>query len=590
MNLTPMLSELSSQVDGRRLMAHLTEFARWTKHAGTPTELASLDYVRATLDSYGYKTELILHDAYISLPGSAHIEVASERFACITQSFSRSSPPGGLRGATIAAGAGAASDLSAAVAGKIVLLGGIATPAVSQRAGAAGAIGQIHFSPSDYAHEMCISPVWGSPTHHTVANLPSTVVVTVARDEGVRLRAALAKTPDAEVMLHAEVDTGWRPTPILVASLDPKGAAADVPYVMFSGHHDTWYYGVMDNGGANAVMLEVARLCAGRIDAWRRGLRLMVWSGHSQGRYSSSTWYADTHWDELERRAVAHVNIDSTCARGNVVLEDCQAAAELLSVAREAIRVEGSQPLTGHRVARAGDQSFWGIGVPAIFAALGEQPAAGGASPASFLFGGPNKKGAGTGWWWHTPADTLDKMDETIAIRDARVYLHAVATLLASPVLPIDYAEHAAMLLRELDQLRDKLGDRFDLSPLRAEVTRLQEAAIALRRRADAAAGDDELASINRCIMTMSRALVPMDHTLGDRFDHDPALALPAYPALTALRELAASERGSDAAKFIAVAAQRGLNRVARAVREANAAIEDCFIGLSQRSKQGRKP
>ena len=587
MNIAPMLSDLSGQVDGKRLMAHLAQFARWTKHAGTPTELASLDYIKTTLDSYGYKTELILHDAYISLPGSAHIEVAGERFACITQSFSRSSPPGGARGAAVSVGAGGPGDFTGDVAGKIVLLDGIATPAVSQRASAAGAIGQIHFSPSEYAHEMCISPVWGSPTHHTVSKLPSTVVVTVAREEGARLRAALAKTPDAVVTLNAAVDTGWRPTPILVASLDPKDAANDVPYVMFSGHHDTWHYGVMDNGGANTVMIEVARLCASRIDTWQRGLRLLFWSGHSQGRYSSSTWYADTHWDELERRAVAHVNIDSTAAEGNTVLEDCQAAAELVGLARDAIRTEGGQPLTGHRVARAGDQSFWGVGVPAIFAALGEQPAAGEASPASFLFGGPNKKGAGTGWWWHTPADTLDKMDESIAIRDARVYLHVVASLLASPILPIDYRDHAAMLSRELDQLRDKLGERFDLTPLRARVTRLSEAAITLRQRMDAASGD-EVGPINRCIMALSRALVPMDYTLGDRFDHDPALSQPAYPALTPLRELAASSAGSDEAKFIAVAAQRGVNRVARAVRDATAAIEACLSEVRQLSVGSR--
>ena len=38
---------------------------------------------------------------------------------------------------------------------------------------------------------------------------------------------------------------------------------------------------------------------------WRRGLRVVFWSGHSQGRYSGSTWYADTHWEELERRAAS---------------------------------------------------------------------------------------------------------------------------------------------------------------------------------------------------------------------------------------------------------------------------------------------
>ena len=37
------------------------------------------------------------------------------------------------------------------------------------------------------------------------------------------------------------------------------------------------------------------------------------------------------------------------------------------------------------------------------------------------------------------------------------------------------------------------------------------------------------------------------------------------------------------------VAAQRGVNRVVRAVRDANAAIAACFIELSQRSREGRK-
>ena len=40
--------------------------------------------------------------------------------------------------------------------------------------------------------------------------------------------------------------------------------------------------------------------------------------------------------------------------------------------------------------------------------------------------------------------------------------------------------------------------------------------------------------------MRMSRALVPINYTSGDRFAHDPALALPAWPTLRPLRELAA--------------------------------------------------
>ena len=55
------------------------------------------------------------------------------------------------------------------------------------------------------------------------------------------------------------MDTGWRKTLILEAHLDAGAAAQDDSFVMFSGHHDTWYYGVMDNGGANATMLEVSQ-------------------------------------------------------------------------------------------------------------------------------------------------------------------------------------------------------------------------------------------------------------------------------------------------------------------------------------------
>lgn len=61
----------------------------------------------------------------------------------------------------------------------------------------------------------------------------------------------------------------------------------------------------MDNGGANATMLEAARLLAERHHEWQRGLRICFWSGHSHGRYSGSAWYADEYWDELDKRCIA---------------------------------------------------------------------------------------------------------------------------------------------------------------------------------------------------------------------------------------------------------------------------------------------
>ena len=540
---------LRAQMDGALMWRHLEVFDRHCKEAGSAGERESLAYIEAQMREYGYDTELILHDAYISLPGAARVVVDGAEIACITHAFSRASPVDGLTAPLADVGTGGEAEFARAdVRGRIVVVDGIANPAVSRRASLAGAVGQVHVSPHEHKHEMCISPVWGSPSAETFANLPSTVVVTVAQADGARLRAASHAT------LHANVETGWRQTPILIADLPRDQGPPDDGFVLFSGHHDAWYQGTMDNGGANATMMEVARLCARQRGAWRRGLRVAFWSGHSQGRYSSSAWYADTHWRELEQRALAHVNVDSTGGLGNTVVADTGAAAELRGLAQEAISAEGGQEYQGRRMGRAGDQSFWGIGVPSMFGNMSEQPASGGTNASAAVFGGGARLGHGTGWWWHTKHDRLDKMDQAILDRDTRIFLFAVWRLLTDEVLPLDYAEHARYLLAELGALQDVAGDRFDLAPLRAAAERLAAACAKLPA--------EPAAARNARLQALSRALVPLDYTEGDRFSHDPATPQGIYPALQAARRLAALPAGSDAARFQDVGLRRACNRV----------------------------
>jgi N-acetylated-alpha-linked acidic dipeptidase len=561
-----LLDAALAQVDGPRMMRHLEAFARRVKLSGTAEELENVRYLQACLDGFGYRTELILHPSYISLPGKASIQAGDFAPRCITHSFSRPSGPGGVRGSLLYLKAGRAEDFAGQdVRGRILLLDGIANPAASLRASQAGALGQVHVTPHEHLHEMCISPVWGNPTPQTLGRLPTTTVLTIAKADGDVLKARLTAGEDVQVTLHAEVDTGWRQTPILQAELMPDGAAADVPFVLFSGHQDTWYYGVMDNGGANATMLEVARILAERRADWRRGLRLCFWSGHSHGRYSGSTWYADNRWLELDARCAAHVNVDSTGARGNTVLADVPSSSELQGLARAAVRAEGGQDIDGLRMGRAGDQSFWGIGVPSMYMGMGEQPVADAIDLTASVFGGGTRKGAGFGWWWHTPDDTLDKMDADLLVRDTRIYVHTISRLLTDRILPLDYAAHAGFLLGQLATLQAALGARLDLSPLvqraRAVQASAEVVAAADPRRADAA------------LMAASRALVPMDYTQGDRFDHDPALGLSPVPVLDPIRQLAALPAGSEAAAFAEVAAVRARNRLAHALDQAAAAL-----------------
>jgi hypothetical protein len=547
-----LLSRSLDRVSTERLTAHTRELARWTKHAGTPGELKSLAYVERALASYGYRTELIRHDAYISLPGAARLDLDDFSPACITHSFSRPTPPGGLELPLV----GADGDPR----GAAVLVDGIATPGAVAAFATSGAAAQIHISPDEHLHEMCVSPVWGSPSDDRLGDLPQTVVLTVARADGERLRAA-AVSGTARVRVVADVDTAWRPTPILVAEL----AGPDEPFVLFSGHHDTWYVGAMDNGGANATMLEVARVSALERAHWRRGLRLAFWSGHSQGRYSSSAWYADHHWEELEARAVAHVNVDSTGGCGNTVVANATASAELGALAREAIAAQAGQEFAGDRMHRAGDQSFWGIGVPAIFGNMGEQPSGAGV-----------RVGPGTGWWWHTPDDTLDKIDSDLLLRDTRIYQHVVWRLLADPVPPLDYAESARQLARTLDERAQAAGSQLDLAPVQARVRELEERAARFGEVVTAVAADRSAAAAE-CLRRVSRAIVPVDHTSGDRFAHDPALAQGPLPALAGIDRLGSLDPAGDDARFLISRLVRECNRVSVALRDAVAAF-DAFL------------
>lgn len=557
---TPAPDALGRMVETGRLMGHVREFARRVKLSGTPEELESFRYLQGCLQDYGYRTRLLSHDAYISLPGPARVQVDGTALRCITHSMSAATPPAGMSGELVYVGDGDAAPIkSQDVRGKVLLVNGIATEEVAALASRAGALAQLHISPNEHLYEMCVSPVWGSPSQHTREALPATVVCSLTRDDGARLRARYERGEAVRVSLWAEVDTGWRRTPLLEAELEAECAGPEQPFILLSGHHDTWHYGVMDNGGANATMLETARILATRRGAWRRSLRICFWSGHSHGRYSGSAWYADEHWDELECRCAAHVNVDSTGGVGATVLTNSGVTDELRPLAAEAVRAVAGQVHAGRRQGRAADQSFWGIGIPSMFGSISHQPP------------GPAKMPVALGWWWHTPHDLADRIDPKNLARDTRIVLHVLSRLLTGRVLPLDYAVLADSLTAELDHLADALGDRLDIGPLLRAAAALRENAAALA--ATDARSDDEARRLDRAVMRASRALVPLNYTTGDRFQHDPALAQPAWPSLQGLRALAGQDRRSPDLPFYVVHARQTRNRIAHALAQANAAL-----------------
>ena len=87
------------------------------------------------------------------------------------------------------------------------------------------------------------------------------------------------------------------------------------------------------------------------------------------------------------------------------------------------------------------------------------------------------------------------------------------------------------------------------------------------------AGGEGEAEPLNAALMRVSRALVPLDYTQGDRFRHDPALEQAPWPTLQPLR-LLAEALGTPEAPFRLVAARQAYNRAALALRQAIEALE----------------
>ncbi len=572
------------QVSAERLQEHVMRIARRVRLSGSPEERESFRYMARTLARWGYEIEEHRPECWTSWPGAALMEILSdppESIPCITHAMAASTPAGGIVLELADAGAADVPSLrQRALKGKATVCDGLAMPSKVFHVEAAGAAAQIHVC-GEHLHEMITSIVWGSPTPETAALLPRTPVVSVTREEGDRLRAALQGGP-VRVRLRAQVDTRWRPLPVLIAHLRAPRSNGD--FLLFSGHVDSWHYGVMDNASANATQLEVARIMAGRQKRLRRDLRLAFWSGHSHARYAGSAWYADQFWPELHDHCVLHLNVDSTGGRGATLLGEAVVMVEVREFASAILEKVAEQRLAGARPQRAGDQSFWGHGVPSLFMTLSEQPANDSETARGYaqLMGGQARSG-GLGWWWHTREDTLDKLDPDLMVRDAQVYALVAQRLLEDPVLPLDYRATVTESRAVLARYAKEGKGRFDLGPVFARLDQLEKGVAALSRRIRAGGlAPAAVELVNDCLMTLGRELIPIAYCRAGRFEHDPTLAVPPFPGLEPMRRLGSLPPKSDEARQLQVALVRRRNEVCHHLTQAAAMVQATLAVLSK--------
>lgn len=580
---------LLAEVSAEEVWAHAEALARWERVSGTPGELAAVDYIQARLEAYGLKTVRYEFESLLGWPESAEVELRHPQrrpMAAITHGLVPSTPDAGLEANLVYLGPGREADFAGAdLAGKFALTEGMPSPLKVLLAQAHGAAGLIGIQ-AERLHELCVSPVWGTPTTQTAEKLARIPVVSIGRADGEDLKGLLRAGP-VRVWVRARTFWGWRKTPLVVGEIG--GTVEPEKFVLFSGHHCSWYFGAMDNGAANATMLEVGRVLSRHRLGLRRSVRIAFWPGHTQGRYSGSTWYADNFWEDIHDNCVLHVNADSTGARGAEIYHGlCMPETRdfALGVIRDAIGREAY----AERMPRAGDQSFWGHGVPSIFMSLSlVAPELAAERGRSQLFRAAGEAGpvrGGLPWFWHTAEDTIDKLDPEVLVRDTRVYLLAVWRAAAEPVLPLRYGETAREIKSTLLAYQAAAGGAFDLGPVIERASRLEAVAVEVDRLADriraegSGASEAAVRAVNGGLMGLGRALVPVYFTASGPFDHDLAIPVPPLPLLEPVGRLAGLGADSAEARFLKAELIRNRNKVMYFLRQAIRTAEETIAAV----------
>jgi hypothetical protein len=268
---------------------------------------------------------------------------------------------------------------------------------------------------------------------------------------------------------------------------------------------------------------------------------------------------------DLAENCVVHMNCDSPGCRDATTYPAISLTPECEDAVKAVVRAATGQETRGKRPARNSDYAFHNIGISAAFMASSMMP-----EEAVKARGWYHVGGCGGNIAWHTEDDRLEIADREVLRRDIELYLTAVTHFANARVLPLDFRAHAADIGATLDRYQRAAGSRFDLGPAMAALRRLDAGLAMLQdgiRR-----GTVPEAAANAALLRLARALVPVNFTRGPRFTHDPAVNLPAVPALALCAEL---DRCGEAELGFALASLlRGRNRVEAALREATAVVD----------------
>jgi len=487
-------------------------FSKLHRYSGSEQGEESVQYIKSYLERYQIPCELLTYDCYRSLPVSAKIRTGEQEYEALAAVYS-----GEAKGLTAELYYDKDSERETltevenlkrlqAFKGKIVLTnersGDFARTAYE-----AGALGMIIIWPQteELLHHMTIGTVWGNPTIHDIYRYCRIPYVEVTNKTGLELKA-LCEEGKAEAELNIKMDNRIIKTSMPVVNIPGESEK----YVLISGHYDSWYEGITDNATSNAATLECARILYAHRDELKRSVKIAFWSGHSDGRYAGSSWYVDTHWEELDKNCVAHINLDLIGGKNDELVSRGTSLMEKEGLPEGIIEeFSGVRPVLTGGLTRAGDESFSGVGVPLSMLSRF----------ASRLDGEYAQWAASYAPWWHSVADTLDKVDEEFLLRDAKINLKIAWEILQSDRLPVDMLRFAELTEKKLKDFQTEYSEDFQIQGVLDRLEELKEAIVRLEKAEEMYQVQDT----DEIVKRISGGMVRLHYTYGSPYYHDPA-------------------------------------------------------------------
>jgi len=520
-----ILKELSAEKAFRHMHFLVNEVGE--RIAGTPEMSKAAWYIINEMKSFGLdEVRMDRFKIYHSFPGTAELRVLWPETKIIEAKpmcHIVSTTSEGIKGELVYVGAGAYEHyIGKDVRGKIVLVDMTWDPARPEKAVIAAEKGAkaliiMNWGPKDSTviQMGALKSVWGNPTPETFKKIPQITAIGISRFSGEYLKS-LCEKGKVIVWLRADATREWVEAQQPVGKI--MGKERSYEFVLVGGHLEAWGKTAICNSSGNSLMLELARVFS-KYRPCNRSIVFAFWDGHEIAEAAGSTYFVDTHWNELNTSCIAYLNVDNVGIVGTSVpiLRSDPALFDFLEPIVE--EVFGRRPIKG-RIYKGGDASFFGVGVPyaSLYTGYTEEEL-------------KRLNYASLSPWLHSEEDTLDKIDKELFEKHLKFYALVLLRLCNVEIIPYNTVAVVEKLmedLRAVNMIGDErlISDVIDLAgKLKEYIKELHEYKQRLEEKLEKESlgrykGAIEL--INRCLIKVNRNLSHILSTVAGKYEQDP--------------------------------------------------------------------